>query len=374
MAVFPIRAHAKVFALAAEASGFNGAARGPLLRVKAGETLALRFRNALASPAALAFPGLRVPNALCGFAGLTGAALSPGETRELALTPREPGFNLYTAYGPEAGPFGPIVVDEASQPTVELDLAVVLSDDDGRLRIDAGFAPLTLSAPPGGRVRLRLGNAGTERSLLIKIEGAVAVIVAIDGAPSEVFAPRGNAWPMAPSSRFELMLDMPASGRVSVAAGDAPALAIVATGDPVAAKPEVAALPSRLPREIPLERALQAAAKLTGDAARGYAINGVAADGWPAKPLFKVARGRPVSLALSNATAEPQTIRLEGHVARQLHALDDGWDPYWRDALTVGPGKTSHFAFFAENPGRWPIASASPRRRGRGLIAWCEVV
>ena len=57
-----------------------------------------------------------------------------------------------------------------------------------------------------------------------------------------------------------------------------------------------------------------------------------------AKPLFKVARGTAVTLSLVNQTPTPQTLRLDGHVARILHALDDGWDPYWRDALYIPPG------------------------------------
>ena len=76
-----------------------------------------------------------------------------------------------------------------------------------------------------------------------------------------------------------------------------------------------------------------------------------------------------MALTLINAAAEPQSLRLEGHVARQLHALDDGWDPYWRDTLFVAPGKTLHAAFVADNPGSWALASVSPARRAKGLAA-----
>ena len=80
------------------------------------------------------------------------------------------------------------------------------------------------------------------------------------------------------------------------------------------------------------------------------------------------------SLTTSPKTATAQTIRLEGHFARQLHALDDGWDPYWRDAMLVGPGRTLHAAFVADNPGKWPLASASPVKRAKGLMTWFSVV
>jgi FtsP/CotA-like multicopper oxidase with cupredoxin domain len=65
-------------------------------------------------------------------------------------------------------------------------------------------------------------------------------------------------------------------------------------------------------------------------------------------------------------------MRLGGHVARELHALDDGWDPYWRDVVIVPPGRTVHAAFVADNPGKWPIASATPECRAAGLCGWFQ--
>ena len=66
-------------------------------------------------------------------------------------------------------------------------------------------------------------------------------------------------------------------------------------------------------------------------------------------------------------------MRLGGHVARLLHALDDGWEPYWRDVIAVAPGRTTRLAFVADNPGKWPIASATPAARAAGLCGWFEV-
>jgi FtsP/CotA-like multicopper oxidase with cupredoxin domain len=80
-----------------------------------------------------------------------------------------------------------------------------------------------------------------------------------------------------------------------------------------------------------------------------------------------------VTMTLINKTATSQTMRLEGHVARQLHALDDGWDPYWRDTLLIGANKTLHAAFVADAAGKWPLASASPEKRAKGLLAYYVV-
>ena len=358
---------AQVFSLEAGPLGFNGATPGPLLRLPAGQVGKLRFVNRLDRPTSLALPGLRIDS---GFAGLTDRQVNPGETREIDIPGAEPGFHLYTS----ERLFGPLLIDEAAPPAVDLDAFVVFSGSDpATLRANADPAPLTLHAPPRGRVRLRLANASPDLVLTLRGEGAALQLVAIDGQPSEMFEPRGGEFPIAPSARFELMFDLPESGVNFILRGDPdrPALKILAQGEKVAAKPPIAALPAnpRLPVEIALEKALRATVSLTA-AGAGFAVNGASGAPWVAKPLFKAARGQPVALTLVNQTTQAQTLRLEGHVARQLHALDDGWDPYWRDALLIGPGKTLHAAFVADIPGKWPLASASPERRAKGLAAW----
>ncbi len=94
---------------------------------------------------------------------------------------------------------------------------------------------------------------------------------------------------------------------------------------------------------------------------------------WTAKPLAKVARGAPTVFAFANRTAVVQAMRLGGHVARLLHSMDDGWEPYWRDTILIQPGRTLHVAFIADNPGKWPIESAIPEHRAAGVGAWFEV-
>ena len=361
------------FTLEATPQGYNGASPGPLLRGAVGRRLQLRLVNKLAEPTSLYWPGLGG-----GFPGLYGATLAPGETRDIDFTPAAPGFHLYTPYGQQsaAGLFGAVVIDEAAPPAVDLDAIVVFSGADAAsLRVNGGTAPLRLSAPPGGRVRLRLANASADFALVLRASGASVHIVAIDSKPSELFEPRGGEFPICPSGRFELMFDL-AEAAVELSLGGLAAVWIKPQGPRVAAKPAIAALPADagLPQEIALERALRVNVAITGSADGGYAINGVGGAGWPGKPLFFCKTGTPVSLTLVNKTDAAQTVRLEGHVARLLHALDDGWDPYWRDALFIAPGTTLHAAFVAQTPGKWPLASASPAARAKGLKAWFQVL
>ncbi len=382
---------------------YEGTVPGPLIRLKFGDELALSLANRLDAPTTLSFPGLRIANALAGIAGLTQAAIEPGGEAEIRFTPPDAGFNLYlpdagaaTARQLASGLFGPIVVEEPSPPAVDLEAAVVLADwrldDAGRLRDDAAAAGILVTAgastapqwfavPPGARVRLRLANASATRAMTIAVVGVTPLIVAVDGQPSAPFAPLRDQFPMGAGARFELVFDM-ADAAVAFSlrddAGsdpDRPLVVFASAGAPRPERPAFQGLPANplLPKEIDLARARRFTLTLTGGDGAPLAINGETLSDWSAKPQFAVRRGAPVTLALINAMATTQTMRLGGHVARLLHALDDGWEPYWRDIFIVPPGRTARLAFVADNPGKWPIASASPASRAAGLSGWFEV-
>jgi hypothetical protein len=55
-----------------------------------------------------------------------------------------------------------------------------------------------------------------------------------------------------------------------------------------------------------------------------------------------IPRGQPAVFALANKTAVVQAMRALGrHVARLLHSMDDGWEPYWRDTILIQPGRSA---------------------------------
>ncbi len=399
---------------AAAALAYSGTIPGPLLRLKKGEELALRIANGLAEPTTLCFAGLRAANAVAGYGGLTGPGLAPGASADIRFVPPNSGFNLYFPHAGASdagqqgrGLFGPIVVDEAEPFAVDQDVVVLLSDwsvdDKGGIKDDfadpaiargagrrgglvfanGAAAPLALKARPGARVRLRLGNAATARLTNVGIDGAMTLIVAVDGQPCEPFAPLRNQFPMGPGARFELVFDMPQEAgaevklvlRWEVGAPDIPFVALTAEGEPVPARDKPARLPPNpaLPTEIALEAARSFDVAVTGGGGAPFAVNGVTFVDWTAKPLARVARGAPTVFAFANRTAVVQTMRLGGHVARLLHSMDDGWEPYWRDTILIQPGRTLHIAFIADNPGKWPIESAIPEHRAAGVGAWFEV-
>ena len=395
----------------AESYAYSGATPGPLLRLKKGEAVNVRLINKLAEPTALSFPGLRTANANAGIGGLTETRLAPGGGVDIRFVPPDSGFNLYlphagaTDAGQQGrGMFGPIVVEEASKPDIDLDFVVVLSDwsADERGQINNDFsdpvfargsgrkgglifangvaAPLRTAARPGTRVRLRLGNAATSRVATIGVEGAKSLIIAVDGQPSEPFEPLGAQFPMGPGARFELVFDMPreAGGSAGLTLkaddgeADKPFVAITAEGEPVPIRsdhPRLIANPL-LPAEIQLEAARRFNWAISGGGSAPFAVNGATFIDWAPKPAVVIPRGAPAVFGLANRTAVVQAMRLSGHVARLLHSMDDGWEPYWRDTILIQPGRAAHIAFLADNPGKWPLESTIPEHRAAGVGTW----
>jgi FtsP/CotA-like multicopper oxidase with cupredoxin domain len=398
----------------AAANAYNDAIPGPLIRLKHGEELRLRLSNKLAEPTTVSFPGSRAVNSAAGIGGLTQERIKPGANAEVRFVPPDSGFNLYL---PRAGStdaseqgrglFGPIIVDEPKAPDIDLDAAVVLSDwnieANGQIKDDfadpaigrgsgrkggvvfanGATAPLKLKARPGARVRLRLGSAATARLATVAISGARILIVAVDGQPCEPFEPLANQFPMGPGARFELMFDMPrdlGGGvrldlRGDAGAADRPFIAIESEGELMNARsesPRLVANP-RLPAEIALESAKRCDFTISGGGSAPFAINGASFIDWAPKPAYVIPRGQPAVFALANKTAVVQALRLWGHVARLLHAMDDGWEPYWRDTILIQPGRSAHVAFVADNPGKWPLESAIPEHRAAGVGVWFQV-
>jgi FtsP/CotA-like multicopper oxidase with cupredoxin domain len=397
------------------ALGYAGTTPGPLLRLRLGETLKVRLVNRLAEPTTLHWRGLRLPNAMAGVGDLTQAPVAPGASFDYRFAPPDAGFAWYHPHAGASsagqvaqGLYGPLIVDEPTAPPVDLDAIVALQD--WRLGAEGQFdaktpltpvgrigdalaangvpAPLSFMPPPGARVRLRLVNAAVARIMIIAVEGVKPTIIAIDGQPSEPFEPLRNVMPVGPGARFELMFDMPKDGaavRFILRGGDAaplanepdrPLVVFTAKGAPEASRSPLAGLAANplLPAEIDLARALRADFALTGGAGAPFLVNGVAlTTAWPSKPLLRAPKGTPVTLALVNKTAATQAVRWGGHVARLLHPLDDGWEPYWRDSALLAPGQTVHVAFVADNPGRWPVESAIFDCQAAGARSYFEV-
>ncbi len=379
-----------------EAFTFNESLPGPVLRVKLGEEVALRLANELETPLALHWRGVRLANAMDGAVPLTQAAIATGGSFDIAFTPPDAGTFLYhpsvrtqAAAQMARGLAGLLIVEEPKPPVVDLDLALLLADwvepDTSSPRVLANGAldtdPIALA--PGARIRLRLASASTRRMMAIGVEGARVQVAAIDGQPCDLFEPVRQTLPLAPGARYDVFFDLPAQengdtklllrGMSGAPDSSRTLVTFTTTGAARPALPPLENLPAnpRLPEKIALEKSKRIDLTIEGEATQGWRINGAPATDLPAKPLFAVKRGGPVTLGFINRTAAPQLMHVHGHVLRHMHLLDDGWEPYWRDSVIVPEGRTIRTAFVADNPGKWLIAGGFGV--GDGPAGWFEV-
>ena len=314
---------------------------------------------------------------------------------------------------------GLLIVEEAEPPPVDLDLPVLVTDwllgDDlvvqpfaadrpenasaGRLgswvTVNGGPPPQRVPVAPGARVRLRLANGCNARIMRLRFDGIKAVVIAVDGQPTDSFEPVRSQLPFAPGTRYDLVVDMPpeeAGATAMVTALVGPGVPLVRLVTEGAKKPAATVPPAlkpnpTLPAAVRLQDAarprivIEGGAKLTPenkldvtdlDMARPWRLNGGFGEAG-AKPLFSVKRGTPVVLAIENKTAFLKPMHVHGHSFRLLHPLDDGWEPYFLDTVQIPEGKRLHIAFIAENPGRWLISSTVLERFDLGLWTWFEV-
>ncbi len=412
-------------AVESEIWAFDGATPGPALRIKQGQTLRLTVANRTASPLALHWHGLRGDAAMDGVGGFSQPPIAPGESFEYRLKPPDSGTVLYRplVLGGSSEPAGRglsgmLVVEETDPPPVDLDLPVLVTDwllgDDNALQpfsptsadgagagrlgswvtVNGGSPPQRVPVAPGARVRLRLANACNARIMRLRFDGIKAVVIAVDGQPTESFEPVRSQLPFAPGTRYDLLVDMPtdagATAIVTALVGSGvPLVRLVTDGasKPVSTAPMALKANPTLPAAVRLQDAhrpqivIEGGAKVSADfkldmagidPALPWRINGGVGDA-SAKPLFSVKRGTPVVLAIENKTAFFQPIHVHGHSFRLLHPLDDGWEPYFLDTVQIPDGKRLHIAFIAENPGRWLISSTVLERFDRGLWSWFEV-
>ncbi|CAH1662770.1 Multicopper oxidase [Hyphomicrobiales bacterium] len=399
---------------------FEETSPGPLVRVKKGQELAIKLENGISQPITLHWHGLRVPNRFDGVGGLTEEPLAPGASREIRFTPRDAGTYWYRSMVPataaeqtERGLYGVLVVDEEEPPAVDADLAIVLDDwalsDDNQIRpgfgsvedvgsvgrlgnwltVNSQAAPETFAIAPGGRIRLRLLNAANARPISLRFEKFTVEVIALDGQPAEPFPPARDTLALLPGNRADLILRVApevgiAGSIVAVLGPGLPLLTIKTEGAPSPnAKagdiklsgsnlPEVIDLASALRIDLVLEGGVAAGLSPPSDMSRIWRVNGIAFTD-ARKPLFSSGQGKPVVLSLINKTEFLQALHLHGHTARLLHALDDGWEPYWQDTIAVLAGRTVRVAFVTEGSGRWMISSAILDRLGGGLATWFEV-
>lgn len=402
---------------------------GPVLRVRQGDRLKVRFVNNLPQPSTVHWHGIRIANAMDGVAGLTQEAVRPGESFEYDFVAPDAGTYWYHPHSRTweqlaRGLYGMLIVEEREPLGFDLDLPLIIDDwrltEKGEIH-EASFGAMmdkshagrlgnwvtvngasgpTLKVPTNGLVRLRLANASNARVLRLKPANLNGEIIALDGQPVPQSQSAGAAIALAPSQRVDIAVraaaqpgtktDLLVESRESDIA-----VATLETHGPALERRERPTLPANpLPSIKTLDGALSVELRMEGGAmgtmreatfngqvlairelvraGQAWAFNGVA--GRTEDPLFRARQGQTVILTMINDTAWPHAMHFHGHHVRVIEKNGAAVENApWRDTELMERGETVKVAFPADNLGKWMLHCHMLEHQAAGMATWFEV-
>ncbi|TAM86855.1 multicopper oxidase family protein [bacterium] len=121
---------------------YNGTIPGPLLRVRHGQRLRVRYLNRTGAESTIHWHGMILPNAMDGVPNLTQTPVPNGETFLYEFAPRPAGTRWYHSHAfPQMmeGLFGMIVVEDPHDEPADRDLALVFHDVANPASVEAAM-------------------------------------------------------------------------------------------------------------------------------------------------------------------------------------------------------------------------------------------
>lgn len=396
---------------------YNGSVPGPMLRFRKGERVRVEVDNALPTPTAVHWHGVRVPNDMDGVPFVTQPPIKPGERFVYEFQLPDSGTYWYHPHQNSheqvaRGLFGPLIVEEDKPINVDRDETWVISDlkldserqpveDFGRIRDLANEGRLgnlglinglpagekhALAVRAGERLRLRLINAASARIFNLALDGHAMTVIARDGQAVQPY-PQAVVT-LGPGMRVDLIVDCLQKPGASFVLRDAGprGLGVLSHLAYRADKPlrnkamssPIVLAPNRIP-EPDLGKAADHYIVFQGGM-RGTPVIGTV-DGKPAnireimeknnlawtmnfsaqhehalmqEPLLYLKKGGHVLLHLVNETDFDHPMHLHGHFFRVV-AINGRKQsrPEWRDTVMMGPRESVDVAFVAEQLGEW---------------------
>ena len=224
--------------------GYDGVMPGPELRIVQGARLQRKFLNELPQASSVHWHGIRIDNAMDGVAGLTQAAVEPGESFDYDFVDYDfvapdAGTYWYHAHNRSVeqvarGLYGALIVEEAEAPEVDREEVLILDDwllDPETAQIDPDFTSagarshagrmgnfvatngrydLSIDVLQNQRLRLRLINAANARIFVVDVAGMEGWTVALDGMPLEQPQRLEEPLILGPGQRADLIVDVTA--------------------------------------------------------------------------------------------------------------------------------------------------------------------
>ncbi|TCM72140.1 multicopper oxidase family protein [Rhizobium sp. BK068] len=395
----------------------------PVLRMTKGKPYTAQLTNALDEPTTIHWHGLRIANKMDGVPFITQPYVYTGDSFDYAFTPPDAGTfwyhphcNTLTQMG--HGMTGVLVVEDPADPT--FDAEVVLNLRDWRLGGDgqfiAAFRPRDAAktgtygtvrtanwhqepqyeAPAGGLIRLRIAVTDVTRIFSLKMEGAEATVIAIDGNPVPKRFPL-DLLRIGPGQRLDLAVRMPDSeGAIAILEdirGTTPKTIAKLRAVGTSLKRHVGDLGTLI--ENPVAKAdLSSAQRIplilsaTAESAPadsicgtfGYSFWAINKVPWPGDtadptaPLAELKLGKSYILQLENVTPHAHPIHLHGMSFTVLSSSTREVMPLVSDTYLVQPDEKVQLAFVADNPGDWVLHCHIIEHQKTGMTSYVRVV
>lgn len=405
----------------------GGAAGGdpmpPVLRLRRGERFNARLTNRLDEPTTIHWHGMRIDNKMDGVPFLTQPYVYTNDSFEYDFTPPDAGTfwyhphcNTLTQMG--RGMTGMLIVEDPSDPVFDAELVINLRD--WRLGGDGQFIEQfkprdaakngtfgtvrganwqvqpEYSAPTGGLVRIRIADTDVTRIYQLKLDGAKAMVIALDGQPVPSLFTMEEVV-IGPGQRLDLALLMPEDENAVVSLIDTrPSTAKVvvsfratgqnlkrALGDIKPLTPNPWAEPDvKNAEQIPLVLSATAenAARESFCGSLGYSFWAINRVPWPGDtsdptaPLAELKLGKSYIFNLENLTPHLHPIHLHGMNFKVLSSSSRPVSPLISDTYLVLPDEKVQLALVADNPGDWVLHCHIIEHQKTGMTSYVRVV
>ncbi len=402
---------------------YGDAGMPPVLRMKKGQPFSARLINGLDEPTTIHWHGVRVPNKMDGVPFIIQPYVYTGDHFDYAFTPPDAGTFWYhphcnTLVQMGHGLTGVIVVENPGDP--EFDAEVVLNLRDWRLGGDGQFiaqfrprdaaksgtfgtvrtanwqAEPQYDAPAGGLVRLRMAMTDVTRIYSLRVRGADAAVIAIDGNP----VPQRftlDLLQLGPGQRLDLAVRMPDEEGAVVGLedirGTRPAMLATLRSVGPALKRDLRDLPPLEPNpvaRVDMKSATHIRLQLSATAENvpsdsvcgsiGYsfwAINKVPWSGDtpdPTAPLAELKLGRSYILDVENPTPRAHPIHLHGMSFTVLSSSAGPVPPLVSDTYLMLPDEKVQLGLVADSPGDWLLHCHVIEHQKTGMTSYLRVV
>lgn len=361
---------------------FNGLSPGPELRVTEGDRVVVTLHNKdIEDGVTIHWHGIEVPCSQDGIAGVTQDAVPPGGQFTYTFIAKTPGTYWYHSHQMSSievgkGLLGALIVEpkEGSRSNASTSETTALYQQLGSSMLVNGSAKgLAVPGQPGDKLRLRLINSGNE-TMEFHVDGAPFRVVAMDG--HDLHEPRmlkNTIVPIGAGQRYDLLIQIPETGKVVVSSPSAKSLPITIGGGSQPRHSEGGQLFSFVDYGTPLseDSTLQAKPDRHFDLKLGQtlfvkSINGKA---FGEIPPMTVKEGDHVLITVTNAGGGDHPFHVHGHVFRVLskNGVALRGSPVYLDTLLTKKGETYELYLEADNPGLWMVHCHNLKHASMGM-------